>query len=294
MAYFYLPGIVNLHRLNMDLLKLAKETPRILYPDVTIGGIYGCFGGCIWNCGRYIGGQGSFDVIKQTVAAYEREQLPLRLTFTNPMLTEEHLYDTYANMLLKQCDNGLNEIIVASPILEQYIRDKYPGYRLISSTTKSLLDVDEVNRELGKDYKLVVLDYRLNNEETIKQIAQPDKLEILLNESCSYDCSRRKEHYAFIAKSQLEYAQGAYYECDCQSRGFFETLHSCDVRTFVKRNDKDYKGLTIEKCMDLGVKHFKVQGRSAHILDVVESYLYYLIKPEYKDSVRYLLLKPHL
>jgi hypothetical protein len=36
----------------------------------------------------------------------------------------------------------------------------------------------------------------------------------------------------------------------------------------------------------MGYEHFKIEGRTMHPLNVVESYVYYLAKPEYRDMVR--------
>ena len=64
--------------------------------------------------------------------------IPLRFTFTNPLIEEKHLSDKVCNDILKMADNGMNEVIVMSPILEQYIRENYPGYKITSSTCKQI------------------------------------------------------------------------------------------------------------------------------------------------------------
>ena len=89
--------------------------------------------------------------------------IPCRFTFTNPLITEEHLNDKFCNDVMRMADNGLNEVIVNSPILEEYIREKYPSYKITSSTCKQIEDFDALSAELDKDYSLVVLDYNWNN-----------------------------------------------------------------------------------------------------------------------------------
>jgi hypothetical protein len=37
----------------------------------------------------------------------------------------------------------------------------------------------------------------------------------------------------------------------------------------------------------MGFCHFKIEGRTDNIVDVIESYLYYMIKPEWQNFVRY-------
>ena len=67
------------------------------------------------------------------------------------------------NMVMALANNGLNEVIVNSPLLEDYIRKNYPKYKLTSSTCKRLDDGERLAAELEKDYHIVVVDYDLNN-----------------------------------------------------------------------------------------------------------------------------------
>lgn len=43
-------------------------------------------------------------------------------------------------MVMAMANNGLNEAIVVSPLLEDYIRNNYPKYKLTSSTCKRITD----------------------------------------------------------------------------------------------------------------------------------------------------------
>ena len=45
----------------------------------------------------------------------------MRYTYTNPLLTREDLSDAYCNFCMKAADNGMNEVLVVSDILEEYI-----------------------------------------------------------------------------------------------------------------------------------------------------------------------------
>ena len=90
---------------------------------------------------------------------FNKRGIPCRYTFSNPMIKEEHLKDEFCNWCLKVADNGLNEVIVMSPILEDYIRKNYPKYKIVSSTCKQIEDLTGLNSELEKDYSLVVSKY---------------------------------------------------------------------------------------------------------------------------------------
>ena len=42
--------------------------------------------------------------------------------------------------------------------------------------------------------------------------------------------------------------------------------------------------------MDMGFNNFKIEGRTLMAPNVVESYIYYMVKPEFRDIVRLELL----
>ena len=45
-----------------------------------------------------------------------------------------------------------------------------------------------------------------------------------------------------------------------------------------------------EKYVPMGFHHFKIEGRTASIFSLLETYCHYLIKPEYQGETRILLL----
>lgn len=53
--------------------------------------------------------------------------------------------------------------------------------------------------------------------------------------------------------------------------------------------------ITVDKLFDtyipMGFSHFKIEGRTSHVSNVIESYIYYMIKPEYQNKVRLYLLR---
>lgn len=83
-------------------------------------------------------------------------------------------------------------------------RKKYPEIPLISSTTKCIMDLDALNRELSKDYKLVVLDFRRNADFAfLKGIRGRERIELLVNEDCYCSCDQRSRHYRDISMNIL-------------------------------------------------------------------------------------------
>jgi hypothetical protein len=123
----------------------------------------------------------------------------MRFTFTSPNVSEEECFNRYNNMVLKLCEDNKNEIIINSPILEKYIKENYPKYNFISSTTKCIKDMNLIRDEIkNSSYKLVCLDYNLNkNKDFLLSFTEEEreKVEFLINSICPPGCPNRKNHY---------------------------------------------------------------------------------------------------
>ena len=161
----------------MLLVDLMEKSPEMFREGIKIASMFGEFPTSRWNGGRFNqGDQCNAKYIRGVIAAINGKGIPIRYTYTNPLLTEADLSDEYCNFCMQAADNGMNEVIVVSDILEEYIRKTYPGFKIISSTCKEIKNMNVLNAELAKDYKLVVLDYNLNNQfEKLEQIKDKDR-----------------------------------------------------------------------------------------------------------------------
>lgn len=280
--YFYLPDFYYKFNLNIALINLIKEHPEYFREGISIGAVYGSFPGAIWNGGRWLRGITDSENIENTVEAFNELGIPVRYTFTNSILDKNHVYDAYCNLCMKLADNSMNEVLVNSPILESYLRDKYPNFKYILSTTRCIRDVEEINEACGK-YDLVVTDYRDNhNNEFIGELKDISKIELLINPYCPPTCTKRLEHYHELSERQLNFRSCMNFECPLTRISFYESL---ELPTVIEVDElyTDY--------VDKGFQHFKIEGRTLHSLDIIESYIYYMVKPEHKDLVRYKLIR---
>lgn len=294
---FHIPDFLKHFSLNMHLLQMMKQQPEAFRENVCIGSVYGVFPTALWNGGRFLQGNCDARVMKEVLKSFNQQGIPCRYTFTNPLIDERHLKDSFCNELLRMADNGLNEVIVASPILEQYIRETYPSYPIISSTCKELTDPQALHAELEQDYKLVVLDYRHNNNwDVLSQIKHPEKCEVLVDACCDPNCSRRGAHYRCIGKSQLQYAKWAKtakpgaamptlevqkFTCPYMNLSLYDTV---GFSTHVTPE------ALYEQYVPAGFVNFKLEGRSLPDVNVLESYIYYMVKPEWQNRIRLELL----
>ncbi len=299
---FHIPDFTTHFKFNLVFLSMLKNCPYYFREGVEIASVYGAFPPSLWNGGRIIGGTCDEGFVKQVISSFNSQGIPLRFTFTNPILTEEHLADPFCNMIMRLADNGMNGVIVNSPLLEQYIRSEYPGFKLTSSTCKRITDPDEAANELEKDYNIVVLDYDLNNNfDVLEKLPNKEKCEILVNACCTPDCQRRKEHYELIGRFMLCYNEhlkehpgvpfdiSKHPEVDerkvlrCASMG----KNAFQIRSLSTNVTPDD---IWEKYVPMGFEQFKIEGRTAGNMFLIENYMYYMIKPECRDEARLMFM----
>lgn len=255
--YWHLPGICYFGMINHVLFDTMKRFPEMFVENYKVGSVYGSFPSAIWNGGRNVlDGFTSKKQVEQIIKSYNDIGIPTRFTWTNVMLEEKHIYDTYCNMIMRVGNNGFNQVLVNSPVLETYIRETYPDYKILSSTTKRILNVDRLVDELNKDYFLVVLDYDFNHNEQVieKLLPYADRIEMLVNETCQAHCPNRVSHYREISKYQLEYDTSLKFLCtdpDPEKR----TFKGCMKRpSFMSNAD-------VAEYAQKGFKNFKIVGR---------------------------------
>ena len=283
-ARFHLPGIATHFKFNLIFATVLEQYPQY-FRDFEIASFYGAFPQSIWNGGRTQEGLCDKKFVKMVLKAFNDRGIPVRFTFTNPALEKKHLSDKFCNMVMSLANNGLNEAIVVSPILEDYIRKNYPDFKLA--------------QELEKDYSIVVVDYDLNNKfDILEKLPHKEKCEFLVNSNCRPACPNRKQHYYNVGVQQINYANhmrkypdqpydpiifgdGANQNCPFFTRNLFEIR---DLSTNIKPAD------IWDKYLPMGFNQFKIEGRTAWLFNLIETYIYYLAKPEYADIARYTLI----
>lgn len=279
-VYWHLPGFVCFRMLNQIYIRLMQDFPEKFRAGYKIGSVYGSFPGAIWNGGRVVFGITAKRDISGILNMYNGYGIPVRFTWTNSVLEEKHVHDTYCNLIMKLADNGMNQVLVNTPVLEEYLRREYPNFKRISSTTKRIVDAETLKQELDKDYYLVVLDYDLNHNEEILEAIKPhaDRVEILVNEVCYPGCPKRAEHYIQQSQLQLEYDPFTSFPCPNMAapRAFAECM---DRPAFITNEQ-------IGDYIDKGFVNFKIAGRGMPLDYVKDSYLYFLVRDEHKAFIQ--------
>lgn len=295
---FHLPGLRRNYPLNVMFIGLLKGHPEYFREGVTIASCFGEFPTSMWNGGRNSrADQCTGDFINVVIKSLNDWGIPVRFTYTNMLLEEEDLKDPYCNYCLKAAHNGMNGVILVSPLLEEYVRKNYPKMKITSSTCKQIKGVEGVNAELQKGYDMVVLDYNMNNHfEELEQIRDKSRCEILINAACEPNCPRRGAHYRHISENQKNIVKNMSLPreqqiplkpWDCKyCVGTVQNVHTIkDFSTYVSPED------IWEKYVPMGFQNFKIEGRTDDLFVVIEAYCHYMIKPEYQGEVRLRLLR---
>jgi len=295
---FFLPGLRRNYPINVTFIRLLKDYPEFFREGVKISAVFGEFPPSLWNGGRNSRPDMCDEKFVNTcIKSMNELGVAVRYTYTNVLIEEEDLSDPFCNYCLGAAHNGMNGVILVSPLLEEYVRKNYPKMHIISSTCKCIKGVEGVNAELEKDYAMVVLDYNMNNKfDELEQITDKSRCEILVNALCAPNCPARAAHYRLISENQKIIAKsmrgpGAqsgqpvplkpwdFKGCK-GGRNMYAITDSCN---YVSPED------IWEKYVPMGFKHFKLEGRTDSIFNVIEVYCHYMIKPEYQGKVRFML-----
>lgn len=284
-VYWHLPGFCANFYINQIIINLMKEHPDKFREGYCVGSVYGTFPGAIWNGGRFVYGVSAKRDMEQMIQTYNRFGVPVRFTWTNSLLEEKHVYDTYCNMIMDIANNGKNQVLVNTKVLEDYLMEKYPNFKYISSTTKRITTLEGMQKELENGYFMVVLDYDLNHSEEVLKALEPEagRVEILVDEICYPNCPKRTAHYRDESLRQLTFDRGPAF--DCPNRKTVPSFKESMKRPAFISNDE------IGSYIDRGYVNFKLVGRGLPQEMLIDSYMYFLVKDEEREFIRTKLLK---
>ena len=289
-AHYHLPGLFEFYELYKEFLPLYRKHREYFYDWCDIGSIYGAPADCIWGGGRT--GFGEHDP-KEVLKLMQEYGISARLTFSNSLVTKEHLSDKKCNELCRIFDIGRdnergksfgNGIIIYSDILLDYIKENYPDFYFVSSTTKVLTDFCEFENELNREeFRYVVPDFRLNKSfDKLKALSQhqKEKVEFLCNECCWFGCTDRKKCYEMVSRKNLGEDCPEHYCVAPDSGQGYLFSKAMENPGFIGIDDIK------NTYLPMGFSNFKIEGRGLGSAMILEFLLYYMTKPQYQIHVR--------
>jgi len=270
---------------------IFKNKPLFRNMDVTV---YDGINNCPWNGGR-INRDIYYD--DDTINFYYRNNISIALTFTNPVIDIDNVI---GNELLEKFHSDGNVIISANDELREYIKERYPSYkhtRSITSFGKISVPMSDDDlskyKELERHYDYIVPRCEHIFDERFKELNQ-SKYEIMLNDTCVYNCPFYGEHFEAIAeqnrlfnKPWKEGGHEAMYkveECWLSDRSDFKKPDSFNPdsgqqNVIDKLGDTygmDLKSTQIKLLLDRGVYNFKITGREMTEEDFIEELKLYI------------------
>lgn len=274
-----LPNFHNQVFLNLCFITLQENNKTVFKNGFQITAAEGCFPYSIWSLDRdrrYI----TAHDVETTLDLYAKHGISVNYIFDNDCISKDDLSDRFSNMLLELAHKSGNGVYVKSDLLYDYIKQNFPVYKLIK-----IADKDDF------DKKDILIESKYNNFFKKDDVKFKENAYITLNPICPADCRHYDEHRTYIANEQLNfYGISDIYVCPLKRDFNFFDL-KCNSNFISEEMMKDYikAGFhnfridfpSIEKCIDV----------SYGIYDTIESYIYYLIKPEYKDEIRHLIIK---
>jgi hypothetical protein len=313
-AKFDCSGLFEFDGKYFTLLDKARGLFDCVLP---IASVHGCFP-VMWNGGRVVrpfhspGGAPLFTYDGWTpeilIQQYNSRGINVTYTFSNHLITEEHLDDPSSNYLLdllgRQQYDG-NGVIISSDVLSDYIRSKYPHLKQTASVAKA--DTEMPNQKGGRSFdyydKLADRFDKVNLQpddnfdkpllEQIVESGEVNQYVILLNERCVRGCQTRNLHYDAIARTNMSGYHGIFkYDTMHFSNPYAPTrgsgCHATSKMIFVDGNpNRDHQVIgcslkrdELREIYDMGFRNFKIQGRGNDWMVVCFDLLNYMLEPE--------------
>lgn len=232
--------------------------------------VYDGVNNCMWNGGRI---NREVFYSEKELEYYYNNNISIALTFSNDIIDIE---DKLGNHLLKEFHRDGNKIILVNESLRKHVREHFPLYSITHSITglgsisvpMSEDDLDRY-RSLEEKYDVIVPRSEHIFDKAFLGLDRK-KYEIMLNDTCVYNCKHYGEHFKKIAEknrvvgnpfkifgkkvcTQVE---------ECWIPGF--NFDVGDLDTIAKYKDDygmDLKKKQIHRLLGLGFNKFKISGR---------------------------------
>ena len=276
---------------NKDILKKYNFT------------VYDGTNSCSWNGGRI-----NRDIVytDEIINFYYRNNISIALTFSNPIV---NLNDEIGNELLHKFHKDGNYIISVNDSLREYIKINFPKYKHTRSITgfgkigvpMSNEDYDRY-KDLESKYDSIVPRSEHVFDNRFKDL-NVKKYEIMLNDTCIYNCPYYGEHFEKIAEQNRLHKKPwednrhdemyEVEECWLSDRSTYLKCSSFDPdighEATIKKYGDDYgMDLTvkqIKRLLSMGVYNFKITGREMNYDDFAHELKLYLEGDYFDEDV---------
>ena len=189
----------------IDNILEILEKYNIKNPISTIHGSYSCK----YNGGRSALYWNSWTNIENKIKHFNKKGIGIKLTFSNRNIHantfEEDEMRKYLD-LLNETKNIGNGIICINDDFAELVKKNYPDLDLVASHVKmelenkmGITDTPDYYNSKFDLYDIVVFNtFRAFDDEFLSKITHPEKVEFIVNHSCTTNCTMAKLHHELI------------------------------------------------------------------------------------------------
>ncbi len=287
MIKWILPDAIHLRELNFWLLR----NKNLLRENTKIEAVYGVLHDSVWSGGRttqYELGCTSVQRLEYVLQFYKSHNVQYRFTFSRKGIEEKDLNDFWGNKQLEIGQRYQCGVILASDLLKNYIKEKYPNIEIISSTTKMLNKEQFLNEIKNEDYSTVVLNTEFNKNYDFIPKEYRHKTEIEVNDCCPPFCVNRSFCYKLSEISNAGEVKNIstiigctnYKKQEIETKSIDGYTYSKNMETFLDH----FSWEEIQKANKDGFIQFKFTGRETSSFKNIIEMQKYIIKPEKKEE----------
>ena len=278
-----------------SLIELCEKL-NLQHPIHTIHGSYLTK----YNGGRLALYRQDLNKVLDKIESYNKQGIGIKLTFSNSYMTKDVFEEKELNEYLEVLNNTPNidnGIICSVNDFADYIHKNYPNVKVTASYVKMASETrlgvtdttDYYNKQFNIYDNVVMNTFRAFDDEFLKEIKYPDRVEFIVNNSCNCNCPISAQHYKLtyelcrnIDKVYNERRNltrnPTLYKLNNQLK---EISDNCNERK--KKHDIDqikYQFINrdeINHLSTLGFKQFKLEGRDLHMVETLQTFYLYII-----------------
>ena len=252
-----------------QILDIKKEMPHVFYERMQKLSFYFMFPYSIWSKSRTDRNFIPFENIEADINRYEDNGCGLYFEFENVDIKSDCFQDRYSNLVLKTAKGKDAYAVVFNTDLAKYIKENYPEIKLVQSEIQR-------NVYIEAPYDFNVIDY-ISYKNNKDKFQNKSSYILTVNSFCKnlYRCAN------LLSNIKLNYNIDRPIRCADRVQAFSE----------MQKNELFVSMEEINKINDSGIENFFVKANSDDRFEILETYIYYLIKPEFRDSIRLRLIK---
>ncbi len=257
-------------RFDQSLLQFADKLAR----DVNVRAIHQVLAAppCLWSLDwfsqrRPVAGPTYLRLLE----SYVKAGIGFILEFDNPFVTEDDLKDNYSLQLVAELAkrNAAHQhaVCVASDRLAEYLRTRVPGLPIHCHVNRLLAEPATTTRDAAY-YKQLLQRYNrvclhpadAVNPAIYSAIAEPARMDVVMNDPCLRSCPLRREHLQVLA----DYRHEPYNPMHAQRRFVLMNQVGCFRQDGSALQQKRACNLTKAECRALyaaGYRSFVIQAQ---------------------------------